>query len=181
MAIVLPTLSLRLKLSRTRVSLPSYWNVTRSKVMSWVMRGRSGATGLLADIVVPHREPAERSALQAEGLDHCLRGDVLLHHAEKCRFIELLIVVRLHCLRRQNPRADQRDREHQQRHRGELPVQEQHQNDARDQFQERQGGAVGKTLDRSLEGRKVDGKTRENFTALGARKISRRQILDVLE
>ena len=41
--------------------------------------------------------------------------------------------------------------------------------------------AVGKTLDRSLEGGKVDGKPRQNLAAPGAREIGRRQILDVLE
>src|SRR6202161_1862773 len=45
MAMVLPTLSLRLRLSRTGAWPPSYWNVTRSKVMSLVMRGKSGAPG----------------------------------------------------------------------------------------------------------------------------------------
>ncbi len=43
------------------------------------------------------------------------------------------------------------------------------------------GRAVGETLDRTLEGRKVDGKARQNLAALGAREISRRQVLDVLE
>ena len=136
---------------------------------------------LAARLVVAHREPAERPALQAERLDHRLRRDVFLHHAEQRGFIELLLVIRLHRLRRQNPRADQRDRKHQQRHRGELPVQEQHQNDAGDQFQERQRRAVGKALDRAFEGRQVDGEPRQNLAALGARKIGRRQVLDVLE
>ena len=134
-----------------------------------------------ARVVVAHREPAERPALQAERLDHRLRRDVFLHHAEKRRFIELLLVIRLHRLRRQNPRADQRDRKHQQRHRGELPVQEQHQDDARDQFQEGQRRAVGKALDRTFEGRHIDREARENLAALGAREVGRRQVLDVLE
>ena len=116
--------------------------------------------GLVAHQIVPHGEPAEGAALQAERLDHRLRRDVFLHRAEQRRLVELLLVIRLHCLRRQQPRADQRDRKHQQRHRGELPVQEQHQNDAGDQFEKRQCRAVGKCLDRIFEGRKVDGKPR---------------------
>ena len=40
---------------------------------------------------------------------------------------------------------------------------------------------LAKRLDRAFEGRKVDREARENFTALGARKIGRRQILDMLE
>ena len=134
-----------------------------------------------ARVVVAHREPAQRPALQAERLDHRLRRDVFLHHAEQRGFIELLLVIRLHRLRRQDPRADQRDREYQQRHRGELPVQEQHQDDAGDQFEERQRRAVGKALDRAFEGRQIDGEARQDLAALGAREIGRRQILDVLE
>ena len=94
-----------------------------------------------------------------EGLDHRLRRDVFLHHAEQRRFVELLLVIGLHRLRRQDPRTDQRDRKHQQRHRGELPVQEQHQDDARDQFQQRQAALLAKLLtapskaDRSTEKR----------------------------
>ena len=95
--------------------------------------------------------------------------------------MQLLLVIRLHRLRRQQPRTDQRDRKHQQRHRGELPVQEQHQDDAGDQFQERQCRAVGKTLDRGFEGRKVDGKPRQNLAALGPREIARRQVLHMAE
>ena len=95
--------------------------------------------------------------------------------------MQLLLVIRLHRLRRQQPRADQRDRKHQQRHRGELPVQEQHQDDAGDQFQERQCRAVGKGLDRSFEGRKVDGKPRQDLAALGPREIGRRQVLHMAE
>ena len=96
-------------------------------------------------------------------------------------FVELLLVIRLHRLRRQDPRPDQRDRKHQQRHRRELPVQEQHQDDAGDQFQERQRRAVGKGLDRAFEGREVDREAREDLAALGAGEIGRRQVLDVLE
>ena len=95
--------------------------------------------------------------------------------------VQLLLVIGLHRLRRQDARPDQRDREHQQRDRGELPVQEQHQDDAGDQFQERQRRAVGEGLDRALEGRQVDGKARQDLAALGAREIGRRQVLDVLE
>ena len=136
---------------------------------------------MLARVVVAHREPAERPALQAERLDHGLRRDVFLHHAEQREFVELLLVIRLHRLRRQDPRADQRDRKDQQRHRRELPVQKQHQDDAGDQFQERQRRAVGKTLDRAFEGRQVDREPRQDFAALGAGEIGRRQILDVFE
>jgi len=62
-----------------------------------------------------------------------------------------------------------------------LPVQEQHQDDARDQFQERQRGAVGKPLDRSFEGRQIEGKPRQDLAALGAGEIARRQVLDMLK
>jgi len=137
--------------------------------------------GLVANLVVAQAEPAEGAALQAEGLDHRLRRDVFLHHAEQRRFVQLLLVIGLHRLRRQQPRADQRDRKHQQRHRGELPVQEQHQDDAGDQFQERQCRAVGKALDRGFEGRKVDGKPRQDLAALGPREIARRQVLHMAE
>ena len=85
-------------------------------------------------------------------------------------FVQLLLVIGLHRLRRQYPRADQRDRKHQQRDHGELPVQEQHQDATGDQFQERQRRAVGKGLDRPFERREVDRKARENFAALGAGK-----------
>ena len=64
-------------------------------------------------LVVAQGEPAERAALQAERLDHRLRRDVFLHHAEQRGFIELLVVIGLHRLRRQDPRADQRDRKYQ--------------------------------------------------------------------
>ena len=136
---------------------------------------------LLRASLLRMREPAERPALQAERLDHRLRRDVFLHHAEQRGFVELLLVIGLHRLRRQDARADQRDREHQQRHRGELPVQEQHQDDAGDQFEERQRRAVGETLDRAFEGRQVDRKPRQDLAALGAGEIGRRQVLDVLE
>src|SRR6185295_3272992 len=140
-----------------------------------------GGRGLDAHFLVAHGEPAQRAALQAERLDHRLCGDVFLHGAEQRRFVELLLVIRLHRLRRQDPRTDQRDREYQQRDRRKLPVQEQHQDDACDQFQERQRGAVGKRLDRTFEGRKVDREAREDFAALGAGEIRGRQVLDVLE
>ncbi len=65
--------------------------------------------------VVAEREPAERLALQAEGFHHHLRRDVFLHHAEDRGLVDLLLVIGLHRLRRQNARADQRDRENQQR------------------------------------------------------------------
>ena len=42
-AMVLPTLSFRLKLSSTGVWLFSYRKVTRSKLMSLLIRGKSGA------------------------------------------------------------------------------------------------------------------------------------------
>src|SRR6185295_15431466 len=140
-----------------------------------------GGRGLDAHFLVAHGEPAQRAALQAERLDHRLRRDVFLHGAEQRRFVELLLVIRLHCLWRQDPRPDQRDREYQQGHRRELPVQKQHQDDAGDQFQERQRRAVGKRLDRTFEGRKVDREAREDFAALGAGEIRGRQVLDVLE
>ncbi len=100
-------------------------------------REKHRGSGLVANLVVAQTEPAEGAALQAERLHHGLRRDVFLHHAEQRRFVQLLLVIRLHRLRRQQPRADQRDRKHQQRYRGELPVQEQYQDDAGDQFQER--------------------------------------------
>ena len=144
-------------------------------------RQEHGGRGLDAHLLVAHGEPAERAALQAERLDHRLRRHVFLHRAEQRRFVELLLVIRLHRLRRQDPRPDQRDRKHQQRHRRELPVQEQHQDDAGDQFQERQRRAVGEGLDRAFEGREVDREAREDLAALGAGEIGRRQVLDVLE
>ena len=56
-------------------------------------------------------EPAERPPLQAERLHHHLRRDIFLHNAEDRRLVDLLLVVGLHRLGRQDPRADQRDRE----------------------------------------------------------------------
>ena len=125
---------------------------------------------LVARLVVAQLEPAEGPAMQGEGLDHRLRRDVLLHHAEQRGFVELLLVIGLHRLRREDARADQRDRKHQQRDRGELPVQEQHQDDAGDQLEERQRRAVGEGLDRAFEGRQVDREARQDLAALGARR-----------
>src|SRR5439155_7304146 len=144
-------------------------------------RQEYGGRGLDAHILVAHGEPAKGAALQAERLDHRLRRYVFLHGAEQRRLVQLLLVIGLHRLRRQDPRADQRDRKHQKRDRGELPVQKQHQEDAGDQFETRQRGAVGERLHRVFKSGKVDRETREDFAALGAREIGGRQVLDVLE
>ena len=96
-----------------------------------------------ARLVVAHREPAERAALQAERLDHRLRRDVFLHHAQQRGFIELLL--------RNSPAPPSASGSAARSgvigntssgHRGKLPVQEQHQDDAGDQFQQRQRRAL---------------------------------------
>ena len=132
-------------------------------------------------LVVAEAEPAEHLAVQAERLDHRLGSDVLLDHAEQRGFVELLLVIGLHRLGRQDAWADQRDREHQQRDRGELPVEEQHQDDAGDELEQRQRSAVGEGLDHAFEGRHVDREARQDLAALGALKIGRRQVLHVIE
>ena len=140
-----------------------------------------GGGVFVARLIVAQLEPAEGAAMQGESLDHRLRRDVLLHHAEQAGFVDLLLVIGLHRFRRENARADQRDRKHQQRHRGELPVQKQHQDDARDQLEKRQRGTPDGGPDRAFECRQVDRKSRQDFAALGALEKSRRQVLDVVE
>ena len=132
-------------------------------------------------LIVAHGEPAQRLALEHEGLDDRLGRDVFLHHAEQRGLVELLLVIGLHGFGRQNAWPDQRDRKHQERNRSELPVQEQHQDDASDQFEERQRSGVGKALDRPLDRRHVDRKSRQDFAALGAREEGGGQILDVFK
>ena len=67
------------------------------------------------------------------------------------------------------------------RHRGELPVQVEHQPDAGDQLHERQQRAVGEMLDRAFIGRHVDREAREDFAALGPGEERRRQVLHMIE
>ena len=140
----------------------------------WSEKRRADHAG--ARGVVAQREPAERAALQAERLHHRLRSDVFLHHAEDRRLVDLLVVVGVHRLRRQDAWPDQRDGKDQQGDRRELPVQVHHQTDAGDQLHERQQRAVGEMLDRGFVGRHVHGKPREDFTALGSCEKCRRQI-----
>lgn len=128
------------------------------------MVDRSARGNPAARLVVVHGEPAERPALQHERFDYRLSRNVFLHHAEQRGFVKFLLVIRLHRFGCQDARADQRDWKHQKRHHGKLPVQEQHQYNARDHFEERQRSTVGETFDRAFERGHVDRKSRQGFS-----------------